>query len=168
MGNICGAAPGAAPGTVPADAPGAAVGGALVTAPGGAPDMLGGTPTGGTPNDEPELFEAGPERVVYRAYSRPSNRTEAIQLAAEVEARLVAAGTDARGASQCWQGALRELVAREESTWKVGEMKNALRLSGNTEVDTLTDKADLLKLTQVRARPCPCLHACPCACASEM
>ena len=64
----------------------------------------------GTPNDEPELFEAGPERVVYRAYSRPSNRTEAIQLAAEVEARLVAAGTDARSASQCWQGALRELV----------------------------------------------------------
>ena len=44
----------------------------------------------GTPNDELELFEARPERVVYRAYSRPSNRTEAIQLAAEVEARLVA------------------------------------------------------------------------------
>ena len=53
---------------------------------------------------------AGPEQVVYRSYSRPSNRTEAIQLAEALEQQLEATKHDVRGSEHCWAGTFRELV----------------------------------------------------------
>ena len=42
---------------------------------------------------------------------------------------------------------LKEMSERDDSTWKVGEMKNALRFSG-VDVDSISEKAELLSLTR--------------------
>ena len=51
------------------------------------------------------------------------------------------------GAKAMLPSVLQELAGREETTWKIGEMKKALKLGG-VDTDGIAEKAELLKLTQ--------------------
>lgn len=45
-------------------------------------------------------------------------------------------------------GTLRAMGERDESSWKVSEMKSALRLSGHQDVETISEKVELVRLTR--------------------